>query len=113
VPIRDETDDARLHYFGPHLEADVDYERFLHQLDSKSYPGWTTVPAANGLGFQTTPFTTDTTIFNSFTTIAFVSFENFRYQNYNGRLMMISGTSQSADLRNLPAPRHSVKARAA
>ena len=29
-----ETNDGRLHYFGPHVEADLDYERFQHQLDA-------------------------------------------------------------------------------
>lgn len=47
-----------------------------------------------------TVFTTATTIFNSFTTIAFVSFENFRYQNYAGRCMMISGASHDLVFKN-------------
>ena len=29
-----ETDDGRLHYFGPRLEANLNYERFQHQLDA-------------------------------------------------------------------------------
>ena len=41
----DEDTDGRLHYYGgPRLEADLGYERFPHELDSKTYPGWTTVP---------------------------------------------------------------------
>ena len=32
-----ETSDGRLHYFGPHVEADLDYERFPHQLDAHDY----------------------------------------------------------------------------
>ena len=35
-----ETDVARLHYFGSHLEADLDYERFQHQLDAHQFAGF-------------------------------------------------------------------------
>jgi hypothetical protein len=45
-----------------------------------------------------TVFTTTTTIFNAFPTLAFVSFENFRYQNYSGRMMMISGAGPQSGL---------------
>jgi hypothetical protein len=48
--------DGRLHYYGgSRLEADLAYERFPHELDSKTYPGWTTIPAAvntNGANFN-------------------------------------------------------------
>jgi len=50
-----EDTDGHLHYFGPRLEADLDYERFPHQLDLKDYPGWTTIAAAkntNGPNFN-------------------------------------------------------------
>jgi hypothetical protein len=42
----DETVDARLHYFGPHVEADVDYEHFLHQLGEHDYAGFGPGPHA-------------------------------------------------------------------
>ena len=42
-----DTDDGRLHYFGPHLEADVDYQRFDHQLYQDSYAGFTTPALAS------------------------------------------------------------------
>ncbi len=35
-----ETSDARVHYFGSHMQADVDYLRFEHQLDAHNYAGW-------------------------------------------------------------------------
>ncbi|MGO9113460.1 MAG: hypothetical protein ACLP9L_29870 [Thermoguttaceae bacterium] len=35
-----ETDVGRLHYFGPHLEADLDWEQFQHQLDAHDFAGW-------------------------------------------------------------------------
>lgn len=38
-----DTDDARLHYFGPKLEADIDYQRFDHQLYANSYAGFATI----------------------------------------------------------------------
>ena len=42
-----DTDDARLHYFGPSVEANIDYQRFDHQLYQDSYAGWTTIAGAN------------------------------------------------------------------
>ena len=39
-----EADNGRLYFFGPHLEAKVDYERFQDQLYQDSYAGWTTIP---------------------------------------------------------------------
>ena len=42
-----DTDDARVHYFGPAVEANVVYQRFDHQLYQNSYAGWVTVPAAS------------------------------------------------------------------
>jgi hypothetical protein len=48
--------DGRLHFYGgPRLEADLFYEEFPHQLDTKTYPGWTTVQNAhntNGPNFN-------------------------------------------------------------
>jgi hypothetical protein len=42
--------DGRLHFYGgPRLEADLFYEQFPHQLDAKTYPGWTTVQGANNV----------------------------------------------------------------
>ncbi|MGA2255496.1 MAG: MtrB/PioB family outer membrane beta-barrel protein [Thermoguttaceae bacterium] len=35
-----ETSDARLYYFGPHVEANLDYERFQHQLDAHDFAGF-------------------------------------------------------------------------
>jgi hypothetical protein len=35
-----DTSDARVHYFGQNVEADIDYERFDHQLDSHVYNGF-------------------------------------------------------------------------
>ena len=40
----------RLHYFGPKVEANIDYQRFDHQLYSDSYAGWATVSSAANTG---------------------------------------------------------------
>ena len=42
----DETTDGRLHFYsGPGLSADIDYERFPHELHTKSYAGFANTPA--------------------------------------------------------------------
>ena len=45
----DVTGEGRLHYFGPHVEADLYYEQFEHQLDAHTYAGF------NYLGQNNTP----------------------------------------------------------
>jgi hypothetical protein len=46
-----DTDNARVHvYGGPQITADVNYDRFPHQLDTNSYAGFTTIPGVVNTG---------------------------------------------------------------
>ena len=45
-----ETENARVHYFGPHLEADVQWEQFQHQLGEHDYAGWNFNGINNSVG---------------------------------------------------------------
>jgi len=60
-----ETSDARLHYFGQHVEADIDYERFQHQLDSHDFAGFVPGPHATNQVDPTKPVNsiTNTSLF--------------------------------------------------
>jgi hypothetical protein len=46
VGTDNEANDARVNYYGPKLEAKVDYERYLDQLYQDSYAGWASISTA-------------------------------------------------------------------
>ena len=47
----DESTQAGLHYYrGPGLTVDLGYERFLHRLEKKTYPGWADDPSSTPAG---------------------------------------------------------------
>ncbi len=55
---------GRLHFYGgPRLEADLSWEQFPHELDTKTYPGWLTsisqVSASNASGANANFFERD------------------------------------------------------